>query len=151
MARTMSGQRPDETRIRDLLAGWEEAMRNRDAERLVRHYAPAAVVFDLAPPLRQEAASVTDVERVREWFATFDDTFDFEVRDLAVTVGTDVAFAHSLNRMGTTRDAPQQFQLWFRVTYGLRKVDGAWRITHLHESTPFYMDGSFKAAVDLEP
>lgn len=26
-----------------------------------------------------------------------------------------------------------------------------WRIVHQHESTPFYMDGSFTAAVDLTP
>ena len=32
-----------------------------------------------------------------------------------------------------------------------RKVDGTWRITQEHNSTPFYMDGSFKAAVDLQP
>jgi hypothetical protein len=25
------------------------------------------------------------------------------------------------------------------------------QITHEHKSTPFYMDGSFKAAVDLQP
>jgi ketosteroid isomerase-like protein len=46
---------------------------------------------------------------------------------------------------------PDKFDLWTRVTVGLRKVDGSWRITHEHTSTPFYMDGSFKAAVDLKP
>jgi ketosteroid isomerase-like protein len=28
---------------------------------------------------------------------------------------------------------------------------GAWQIVHEHISTPFYMDGSLKAAVDLTP
>jgi ketosteroid isomerase-like protein len=151
MTRIMNAQRQDEARIRDLIAGWEEAMRNRDAERVVTHFAPGAMVFDMAPPLRQDAAVVTDVAPVRQWFAQFDDTFDFEVRDLAVTVGTHVAYAHSLNRMGTTTDAPEQFQLWFRATYGLRKLGDEWLITHLHESTPFYMEAPFTAAVDLEP
>lgn len=31
------------------------------------------------------------------------------------------------------------------------KSDGAWRIAHRHESVPFYMDGSNRAAVDLTP
>ena len=26
-----------------------------------------------------------------------------------------------------------------------------WKIMHEHSSVPFYMDGSFKAAVDLKP
>jgi ketosteroid isomerase-like protein len=37
------------------------------------------------------------------------------------------------------------------VTLCFRKIDGEWRITHEHESVPFYMDGSVRAAVDLEP
>jgi PhnB protein len=30
-------------------------------------------------------------------------------------------------------------------------VRGAWKIVHEHSSTPFYMDGSYRAAVDLKP
>ena len=41
--------------------------------------------------------------------------------------------------------------VWFRMTMGLRQFDGHWRITHHHESAPFKMDGSFQAAVDLQP
>ena len=38
-----------------------------------------------------------------------------------------------------------------RVTIVLRRIGGAWKITHQHTSVPFRMDGSFKAAVDLTP
>jgi ketosteroid isomerase-like protein len=34
---------------------------------------------------------------------------------------------------------------------GFRKIDGKWAIAHEHSSVPFYMDGSYKAAVDLKP
>jgi PhnB protein len=67
----------------------------------------------------------------------------YEIRDLAVTAGGDVAFCHSRTQLGGA--------LWFRSTLGLRKTGGAWRITHEHNSTPFYMDGSDKAALDLQP
>jgi ketosteroid isomerase-like protein len=33
----------------------------------------------------------------------------------------------------------------------LRKTNGQWRIVHDHSSVPFYMDGSYRAAVDLKP
>ena len=59
---------------------------------------------------------------------------------MTVTVGGDVAFCHSLNHLGNA--------LWFRSTIGLCKIDSQWRVTHEHNSTPFYMDGSDKAALD---
>jgi ketosteroid isomerase-like protein len=147
----MADRVKDEVRIRELMAERQSAMRARDAERVVAGCAPEVVIFDLAPPLRRVTSAVDEVEALRQWFATFDDTFDFEIRDLAVTVDGDVAFCHSLNRMGTREDGPEQFQLWFRATYGLRRLDGEWRITHLHESSPFHMDGSFTAATELRP
>jgi len=33
----------------------------------------------------------------------------------------------------------------------LRKIDDAWKITHEHNSAPFYMDGSGRPALDLLP
>jgi PhnB protein len=62
-----------------------------------------------------------------------------------------VAFCTSLNRMRGTKTDGEQVDLWYRHTLGLRKVEGRWQIAHEHESVPFYMDGSFEAAVDLAP
>jgi uncharacterized protein (TIGR02246 family) len=142
----------DEAQIRQLMAQQETAMRDRDAERLVSRYAPDAVLFDLAPPLRHIGPELHDANGVRSWLAGFDGPIGLEIRDLTVTVGEDVAFCHSLNRLSATpHGAPESFELWFRATVCLRKLDGTWQITHEHKSTPFYMDGSFKAAVDLQP
>ena len=41
--------------------------------------------------------------------------------------------------------------LWYRSTVCLRKTEGRWRIVHDHTSVPFYIDGSYRAAVDLKP
>jgi PhnB protein len=51
---------------------------------------------------------------------------------------------------GTKSDG-EKADVWFRLTLGLRKLGGEWRIAHQHESVPFYMDGSYRAAVDLKP
>ena len=142
----------EEAQIRQLMDERATAMRARDAERLVSGYAPNVVKFDLAPPLQRTPADARDVNRLRTWFSGFDGPIDYEIRDLTVTTGEDIAFCHSLNRLSTTpHGAPRSFNLWFRATICLRKVDGTWRITHEHNSTPFYMDGSFRAAVDLAP
>ncbi|MGH7804122.1 MAG: nuclear transport factor 2 family protein [Candidatus Binatia bacterium] len=52
---------------------------------------------------------------------------------------------HGARTDGTKTD------IWVRATVGFEKIDGAWMIVHEHVSVPFYMDGSFKAAVDLTP
>jgi len=146
---TDTARRQDEAEIRRLVTEQRTAMRARDAELLLSRYAPDIVQFDLAPPLRHTGSEVHDAAGLQRWF---DGPIDYEVRDLAVTAGDDVAFCHSLNRLSATpRGESESFHLWLRATVCLRKVDGTWQITHEHTSTPFYMDGSFKAAVDLEP
>ena len=142
----------DEKQIRDLMAAREIAMSERDAETLGSHYAPDVVAFTLAPPIAHRGAEVIEVEARKAWFATFEGPIEYEIRDLEITVGGDIAYSHALNRLSTTpKGAPAGFDLWFRATVCFRKEDGEWRITHVHDSTPFHMDGTLRAAVDLKP
>jgi ketosteroid isomerase-like protein len=141
---TTNTSNTDEEQIRTVVAERATAMRERDALRYVAQYAPEIVKFDLAPPLLLTGPEARDADSLRAWFANHPGgPIDYEIRGLTLMVGGDVAFCHSLNRLGGA--------LWFRSTLGLRKIDGAWRITHEHNSTPFYMDGSDKAALDLQP
>ena len=48
-------------------------------------------------------------------------------------------------------DPSHEVDLWFRTTVVLKKVSARWQIVHEHDSVPFYMDGSLRAAVDLQP
>ncbi len=75
----------------------------------------------------------------------------YELRDLEVVVGDSVAFAHALAHMSGRRTDGGETDLWFRLTLGLEKRRGAWRVSHEHQSTPFEMDGSFRASVHLKP
>ena len=72
---------------------------------------------------------------------------DYEFRDVEVELAGDLAVAYGLTRMGDGAT----FELWFRTTLVLRETGGSWQIVHAHESTPFHMDGSLRAAVDLTP
>jgi ketosteroid isomerase-like protein len=57
---------------------------------------------------------------------------------LQITAGEDVAFAVAIMRCGasTFSGPPEESGLLFRLTIGLRKVDGDWRVTHEHHSVP---------------
>jgi PhnB protein len=75
----------------------------------------------------------------------------YEVHDLQVTAGDDIAFSRSFNRITGKRTDGEDTDVWVRATVCYRRIQGRWIITHEHVSVPFYMDGSFRAAVDLKP
>jgi ketosteroid isomerase-like protein len=137
-----------EAGVRALLEELAAAMRAKDADRVAECHLPGAVVYDLAPPL----GKVFDREATRAWFAGKDGPMGYELRDVTVVTagepGSGLAVAYGLARMG---DAAGSFELWFRTTTVLREAGGRWLIAHEHESTPFHMDGSMRAAVDLRP
>jgi PhnB protein len=147
MAREPGGT-PTDVRVRTLIDDWAEAMRAKDADGVMGHYAADSVTFDLAPPLVSTAA---DVKGLQAWFATWRGPLGFEIRDLNLTTGEGTAFCHCLGRLSGTKTDGEHADVWFRLTLCFREVGGRWKIAHQHESVPFYMDGSYRAAVDLQP
>lgn len=124
-----------------------------DADGLFALCSDDLVSYSLAPPLQQGPDTpYGTVAGIRAWFAGFDGPVQIAFRDTVVTQDGDLAFAHTLTHM-TVTPAGQHgpIEVWYRSTFGLRRIDGSWRIAHRHDSTPFYMDGSYRAATDLEP
>lgn len=140
----------DEIRIRQLVEDWATAIGAKDVDRAVSHYAPDVVSFDLTPPLQYTGADAIR-QGLAQWFPTWVGPIGYEIRDLIITVGGDVAFSRSLNHMTGKRTGGTETDVWVRATVGFRKSGGTWRIVHEHASVPLYMDGSERAALDLKP
>ena len=115
---------------------------------VIAQLASNVVQCDLAPPLRVIDA---DPEGLESWFATWRDAIGYEISDLYVTVGAGVAFCYGLVHLTGGRTDGSDADAWFRSTLCLRRDEGVWKISHLHQSVPMYMDGSLRAAVDLKP
>lgn len=147
---TTSNRSTAEAEIRSLVDDWTGAIRAKDAKAVLSHIAADIVTFDLAPPLRYAGAKAIE-KGLAEWFPTFVGPVGYDVRDLNITAGDDVAFSHSLNRISGKRTSGEETDVWVRATVCYRKIGGKWKIVHEHSSVPFYMDGSYKAAVDLTP
>jgi len=137
--------------IRALLDDRAAAITARDAHRAVALYAPEAVSFSLAPPLRNAADEVRDPAGLEGWFQTWGGPIGYDIGEPVIEAGDDVAFCHGLTHMTGTKTDGECVDLWFRSTVGLRRTAAGWQITHEHDSTPFYMDGSGRAATDLRP
>ena len=141
----------DETAIRSILADHARAHLAKNVDLLLAHSAEGFLSFDLAPPLQHKGDVAKARQAIEAWFATWKSPIGLEDHDLVVTAGADVAFSTSLTHMTGTKTDGAEVSLWFRSTNGFRKENGAWKIVHSHSSVPFYMDGSFKACVDLKP
>ena len=70
----------------------------------------------------------------------------YEVRDLTITMGNDVAFGHSLNRISATLKNGKRSEFWLRWTTCFRKMDGNWLIAHHHVSVPIDVESGQGAA-----
>ena len=119
-----------ETEIRALIEAWAHAVRRHDYAGVLAHHDQDIVMFDVPPPFQSRGL---DAYRTT-WdlfFGCQRPSYAFDIEDLAITAGDDVAFAVAVMRCGAP-DATFQF----RLTIGLRKIDGSWRITHEHHSVP---------------
>jgi PhnB protein len=138
-----------EDEIRSVINTWTEAIRNKDIEGVLQHFAEHSVRFYLAPPLQDGQPLRKNLE---SWFTTFRGKIGYEIRDLTICTAADLAYCYAFNRLiGQKANGEADADVWFRNTLCLRRIEGRWLITHAHESVPFYKDGSFKAAVDLKP
>ncbi len=144
-------QDTDQAAIATVLEARAQAIRAKDADAALAHQAPGFVRYDLAPPLATLGGTALARDRLTAWFATWRGPIRYELRDVAITAAGDLAFAYGFLRIGGTKTDGYEGDVWTRQTVCLRKLGGAWTIVHEHISTPFYMDGSLKAAVDLAP
>jgi ketosteroid isomerase-like protein len=95
------------------------------------------VMFDLPPPL--QCKGIEAYEQTWDLFFRYHKPgAAFDIEELAVTAGHDVAFAAAIMRCGpdSSSNPADKDGFLFRLTVGLRKVDGGWQITHEHHSVP---------------
>ena len=126
----------DEDRIRTLIERWAQAVHAGDLDAVVVDHTTDIVMFDVPPPN-------DGVRGIDAYRATWPPFFDwqrqgavFEIVDLDVTAGEDVAFAHALLRCGMPSELERDPDNRLRLTIGLRKESGRWIVTHEHHSFP---------------
>ena len=125
----------DQVAVRTLIEAWAAAVRRRDYEGILENHTTDFLMFDVPPPFQSRG-----LEAYRKtwdlFFSCMGDPVRFDIQEMQVTAGTDVAFA--VARMGCTEPGANgtRKDLEFRLTIGLRKIDGRWQITHEHHSVP---------------
>jgi ketosteroid isomerase-like protein len=123
--------------IRSLVADWVAAIQSRDLEGVLRQHDPGIVMFDVPPPY----LGVRGLDDYRDSWGPFFDWLRssdavFELDELNVEAGSDVAFAYGILRCGTPADLATNPDNRLRLTLGLRKVGDQWIVVHEHHSFP---------------
>ena len=139
----------DEAEIQRLLDDGTRSIRDKNIEGVMSLYAPEVVSFDIVPPLRYLGAEAFR-KPWEEVFSSFQGPIGYEIHDLSITVGDDVAFTHSLNRISGTLNTGQKTALWLRWTACWRRVNGTWLIVHHQNSVPVDLETG-RAVLSLKP
>jgi uncharacterized protein (TIGR02246 family) len=126
----------DEQQIRDLVERWASAAHEGDLDAVLVDHADDIVMFDVPPPqqgVRGIAAYRDTWPGFFEWQAQ---GATFDILELDITAGADVAYAWALLRCGTAEDHAAQPDRRLRLSLGLRKRGGRWIVAHEHHSFP---------------
>jgi uncharacterized protein (TIGR02246 family) len=126
----------DEESIRELITRWADAVHTGDLETVLADHDRDIVMFDVPPPYDGLRGIAAYRESWPPFFAWQRQGAVFDIVELDVTAGADVAFAYALLRCGKPEEFAANPDTRLRLTIGLRKRDGRWIVTHEHHSFP---------------
>ena len=127
---------PRETsHVRDLIERWAAGARARDIDAVLSGHSPELLVFDVVGPARLTGLDAYRRTWEEQFFPWHGGTGHFELVDLEVAAGTDVAFATALLECAGTEER-KRVAFTLRLTIGLEKRNGEWIVVHEHHSQP---------------
>jgi len=118
-----------EKEVRAVIDSWAKAVSDGDRKAILAHHSEDLLMFDFPATVQGLGAYA------RTWdffFALPRGPISFVPRDMVVIADNEVAFASCEMHCDGTSAGP----IDFRLTTGLRKIDGEWVITHEHHSVP---------------
>ena len=125
----------DDAAIRNVVESWAAAVRRRDFAGILQNHSSDMVMFDVPPPFQSKGIEAYK----KTWdlfFSWSNDPIPFGITEMNITAGRDVAFVVATMRCAEPGPNGEHEALDFRLTVGLRKIDGRWTITHEHHSVP---------------
>ena len=125
----------DELEIRKLIEQWAKAVREENRAAIGADHDASILMFDVPPPFLSRGLD-DYMATWEKFFSSSEKPVAFAFHDVQVTCGQDVAFATAVGRCVNIDTSGKREPLEFRLTMGLRKIDGRWRVLHEHHSLP---------------
>jgi len=125
----------NEAAIRELVESWARAVRAKDLDGILANHSTDMLMFDVPPPLQSKG--IEAYKKTWELFFSWsNDPVVFDIKDMNIIAGSDVAFVAALVRCAGTEKNGERIELEFRLTIGLRRIGDQWIVLHEHHSIP---------------
>ena len=125
-----------EDEIRELIERWSRAVRELDLAGIRADHDPDMLMFDVPPPFSSRGLDAY-MDTWQLFFSSNPERpIPFRFEDIEVTANSDVAFATARGKCVDVHRDGRKEPLEFRLTMGLKKIDGKWRVMHEHHSVP---------------
>ena len=126
----------NEIEIRKIIDDWAQAVRDQNDAGIRKDHDPDILMFDVPPPFQSRGMDAYMATWKLFFGCSVEKPVRFDLTDIEITAGDDVAFATAIGHCVDINSSGQREPLDFRLTMGLRKRNGQWRILHEHHSLP---------------
>ena len=113
----------DRIEIQRLLGQWAHNTKKGEQDKILENHSESVVICDVLPPMKYEGVKAYR-ESWDEWQPKTMVEGQFDLHELKVVVGEDVAFAYGFIHCGGTLPDGKSFEDWVRATFWLEKKNG---------------------------
>jgi uncharacterized protein (TIGR02246 family) len=125
----------NQTEILALIERWTAAVRSENRDAIRQDHDADMLMFDVPPPFLSRGLDAY-MATWELFFSSVEKPIAFDFHDIEITAGEDVAFATATGNCVNIDSKGNREPLQFRLTMGLRKIEGQWRVMHEHHSLP---------------
>jgi uncharacterized protein (TIGR02246 family) len=125
----------NEAQIRALIERWAKAVREENRAAIRLDHDSDILMFDVPLPFLSRGLDAY-MATWEMFFSMVEKPITFNFHDVQITCGPEVAFATAIGRCVDIDPSGKREPLEFRLTMGLRKIAGEWRVMHEHHSLP---------------
>lgn len=138
-----------ENEIKAIIEKRVSAIKDRNVEMEMANYSKDVISYDVVGQLKYVGADAIK-NRLNEWLSTLDQIIDFEITDVKITSTSEIAYCCSLNHINAKTFNGNKLEMFWRETACFKKMQGIWKITHVHSSVPFNAENGM-ASTRLKP
>ena len=124
----------NEIQIRQIIEDWAAAVRSGDIDRILAYHAGDIVMYDVPKPF--QSIGIDAYRKTWDTFFAYTKPGVFDILELHVVADQQVAFCYATMKCEDKSNSIEYVELDFRLTVGLKKINGQWTIVHEHHSVP---------------
>ena len=124
----------NEIQIRQTIEDWAAAVRSGNINKILAHHSADIVMYDVPKPF--QSIGIEAYRKTWDTFFAYTKPGVFDIQELHVIADQQVAFCYATMKCADKSNSAEYVELDFRLTIGLKKINGQWTIVHEHHSVP---------------